>query len=106
MNKFSIFIICLSLIYVTEAGIRCSLGQWACDASCAGTLRSHGICDDDGECICQAPVSITNLSRCNLGEDACNVFCTATGHVNGTCEEEEVNYFLNQILNVLATSRI
>ena len=36
MNKFSIFIICLSLIYVTEAGIRCSLGQWACDASCAG----------------------------------------------------------------------
>ena len=28
--------ICLSLIYVTEAGIRCSLGQWACDASCAG----------------------------------------------------------------------
>ena len=55
---------------------------------------------------CQAEVAITNLSRCNLGEDACNVFCTATGHVNGTCEEEEVNYFLNQILNVLATSRI
>ena len=49
---------------------------------------------------CQAPVSISNLSRCNLGEDACNVFCTATGHVNGTCEEEEVTYFLNQILNI------
>ena len=36
MNKFTIFVICLSFIYVTEAGIRCSLGQWACDASCAG----------------------------------------------------------------------
>ena len=28
------------------------------------------------------------------------MFCTATGHVNGTCEEEEVTYFLNQILNI------
>ena len=36
MNKFTIFVIFLSFIYVTEAGIRCSLGQWACDASCAG----------------------------------------------------------------------
>ena len=50
MNKFAILIICLSLAYVSEAGFRCSLGLWACNASCVGTLRSHGVCDDDGEC--------------------------------------------------------
>jgi len=55
----------------------------------AGTLRSHGVCDDDGECTCQAEVAITNLSRCNLGEDACNLSCTTTGHASGKCEEEE-----------------
>ena len=41
--------ICLSLAYVSEAGVRCSLGQGACDASCAASLRSHGECVN-GEC--------------------------------------------------------
>merc|ERR1712241_556155 len=90
MNKIAaILVICLSLAYVTEAGFRCSLGQWACDASCATTLRSHGVCHPDGECECQAEVDINNISRCNFGEKACDDFCKLGNHVGGKCNTEE-----------------
>merc|ERR1712045_107598 len=86
MNKIAaILVICLSLAYVTEAGFRCSLGQWACDASCATTLRSHGVCHPDGECECQTEVAISNISRCNFGEAHCNWWCQQAGQVSGKC---------------------
>jgi len=44
----------LALVFVvgTEAGFRCSIGEWACKATCVVTLQDSGYCRDDGECIC------------------------------------------------------
>ena len=33
-------------------GFRCTLGQWACSASCVTLGQTSGICDAEGECIC------------------------------------------------------
>ena len=51
MNKFSIIIVCLSLAYIAEAGIRCSIGgDTACSLGCKVLGQSGGTCDDDNKC--------------------------------------------------------
>ena len=51
MNQFSILIVCLSLAYVAEAGIRCSIGgDTACSLGCKVLGQSGGTCDDDNKC--------------------------------------------------------
>merc|ERR1711915_603945 len=52
----------------------CTLGQWACSASCVTLGQTSGICDADGECICsERSISLSNLrallpSRCSISE--------------------------------------
>ena len=51
MNQISILIVCLSLAYVAEAGIRCSIGgDTACSLGCKVIGQSGGTCDDDNKC--------------------------------------------------------
>ena len=33
-------------------GFRCTLGEWACSASCVTLGQTSGICDSERECIC------------------------------------------------------
>ena len=33
-----------------EAGFRCTIGEFACSASCKVFGQSSGVCDDDNEC--------------------------------------------------------
>ena len=37
---------------LVRAGFRCSLGNFACTASCVTLGQTSGICDGDGNCIC------------------------------------------------------
>merc|ERR1712024_104379 len=80
---------------VTSAGFRCTLGEWACSASCVTLGQTSGICDAEGECICsEKSISLSNLrallpSRCNLGEKFCRGTCQATGRVDGKCTVDE-----------------
>ena len=51
MNQLSVIIVCLSLAYVAEAGIRCSIGgDTACSLGCKVLGQSGGTCDDDKKC--------------------------------------------------------
>lgn len=53
MRLLTSFLFLASILVVcTEAGFRCSIGEWACKASCVVTLQDSGNCRDDGECIC------------------------------------------------------
>merc|ERR1712117_808539 len=54
------------------AGFRCSLGEFACTASCVTLGQTSGLCTDEGECQCsERSISLDNLkallpSRCHL----------------------------------------
>ena len=52
MNKiFTAVIMCLVIVYVAEAGIRCSIGvDFACSLSCKVLGQSGGTCDNEDEC--------------------------------------------------------
>merc|ERR1711974_567573 len=84
--------VCTSLV---RAGFRCTLGQWACSASCVALGQTSGICDGEGDCICsERSISLSNLrdllpSRCNLGEAFCEGTCNAIGRSGGKCVEED-----------------
>merc|ERR1712141_734576 len=81
---------------LVSAGFRCTLGQWACSASCVTLGQTSGICDGEGECICsERSISLDSLrallpSRCNLGESVCEGTCNAIGRTGGKCRENDV----------------
>jgi len=92
MNQISILIVCLSLAYVAEAGIRCSIGgDTACSLGCKVLGQSGGTCDDDNKCWCsELPFDLDDLreslpSRCDLGESVCQGTCNAIGRKTGKC---------------------
>jgi len=76
-------------------GFRCTLGQWACSASCVTLGQTSGICDAEGECICsERTISLSNLrallpSRCSISEKFCEGTCHATGRAGGKCVVDE-----------------
>merc|ERR1711899_12574 len=70
---------------LVSAGFRCTLGNWACSASCVTLGQTSGICDSEGDCLCsEKSISLKNLkallpSRCNLGSGFCEVTCNSIG---------------------------
>merc|ERR1712024_144330 len=62
----------LATASLVSGGFRCTLGQWACSASCVTLGQTSGICDGEGECNCsERSISLSDLrkllpSRCNL----------------------------------------
>ena len=42
----------LATASLVSGGFRCTLGQWACSASCVTLGQTSGICDGEGDCIC------------------------------------------------------
>ena len=39
----------MASLAVTQAGFRCTLGNWACTASCVTLGQTSGVCDGEGE---------------------------------------------------------
>merc|ERR1711872_1196058 len=80
-----------SITITTMGGFRCSLGEWACTASCVTLGQTSGICDSEGDCNCsEKSISLKNFkkllpSRCNLGQSFCEVTCNSIGRKTGTC---------------------
>merc|ERR1712168_1721772 len=91
----SIMLVMVTMVSITMGGFRCTLGEWACSASCVTLGQTSGICDAEGECICsEKSISLSNLrallpSRCNLGEKFCEGTCQASGRVGGKCRVDE-----------------
>ena len=52
MMNTSVLLILGTLCTLTQGGFRCTLGDWACTASCVTLGQTSGICDDQGDCIC------------------------------------------------------
>ena len=56
LTMFNTMTSTLLLLLVTtslvSAGFRCSLGNFACSASCVTLGQTSGICDNEGECQC------------------------------------------------------
>merc|ERR1711953_1256154 len=81
----------LATTSLVSGGFRCTLGQWACSASCVTLGQTSGICDGEGECNCsERSISLPDLrkllpSRCNLGESFCEGTCNAIGRTGGKC---------------------
>ena len=50
--SISLLVILATLTTTSMAGFRCTLGQWACSASCVTLGQTSGICDQEGDCIC------------------------------------------------------
>merc|ERR1712062_903319 len=79
---------------LVSAGFRCTLGEWACSASCVTLGQTSGICDSESDCICsEKSISLSNLrkllpSRCNLGEGFCSATCNTIGRSGGKCLED------------------
>merc|ERR1712018_288531 len=84
-----------SVLVLSQAGFRCTLGDFACSASCVTLGQTSGICDNEGDCICsERSISLSNLrnllpSRCNLGESFCEGTCNAIGRTGGKCVEKD-----------------
>ena len=49
---------------LVSAGFRCSIGEFACSASCLTLGQTSGICDGEGECLCSEQ-SIRSVSQVN-----------------------------------------
>ena len=88
-----LFLIVALAFGFTEAGFRCTFGDWACSASCVTLGHTSGNCDPENECICSERRidldSFRNLvpSRCNLpfGRRVCKNTCRAVGYKEGNC---------------------
>ena len=52
----------VAITSLVRAGFRCSIGNFACSASCVTLGQTSGICDDEGECICSEK-SIRSVTR-------------------------------------------
>ena len=95
--SLSLLLTLASMVAVTSAGFRCTLGEWACSASCVTLGQTSGICDSEDECNCsEKSISLSNLktllpSRCNLGEGFCSATCNAIGRSGGACVAGENN---------------
>ena len=50
--SLSLLLAMASMVAVTSAGFRCTLGEWACSASCVTLGQTSGICDSEDECNC------------------------------------------------------
>merc|ERR1712241_75544 len=96
MGRLSLTVLVLMVsTSLVSGGFRCTLGQWACSASCVTLGQTSGICDGEGECNCsERSISLSNLrdllpSRCNLGESFCEGTCNAIGRTGGKCVEKD-----------------
>merc|ERR1712241_1014472 len=97
MGRLSLTVLVLMVsTSLVSGGFRCTLGQWACSASCVTLGQTSGICDGEGECNCsERSISLSNLrallpSRCNLGESFCVGTCNSIGRTGGKCVENDV----------------
>ena len=52
MTRLTPVLVLLVSTSLVRAGFRCTLGNWACSASCVTLGQTSGICDGDGNCIC------------------------------------------------------
>ena len=52
MQLFISIALVLGACGLAQAGFRCTLGEFACSASCVTLGQTSGICDDEGDCIC------------------------------------------------------
>merc|ERR1719384_2780583 len=92
-----VILLVLATSSLVSGGFRCTLGEWACSASCVTLGQTSGICDSENDCICsEKSISLSNLknllpSRCNLGEGFCTATCNAIGRSGGVCVEGESN---------------
>ena len=50
--SLSLLVTLTTMVAVTRAGFRCTLGDWACSASCVTLGQTSGICDSENDCIC------------------------------------------------------
>merc|ERR1711962_1629885 len=91
MKLFLMTIVGISLIVTSEAGFRCTFGDWACSAGCVALGHSSGTCDDNDGCQCSERsisfAAFRNLlpSRCTLGLAFCKATCNAIGRKTGAC---------------------
>ena len=66
MTRLTPVLVLLVSTSLVRAGFRCTLGNWACSASCVTLGQTSGICDGEGECNCsersiRSVVSLTLL---------------------------------------------
>ena len=47
-----VILVVLATTTLVSGGFRCTLGNWACSASCVTLGQTSGICDGEGDCIC------------------------------------------------------
>jgi len=91
MTNSHALLLLLALTSPALAGFRCSLGTWACTASCVTLGQTSGFCSDAGDCHCsEKSISLNNLrallpSRCHLGDSFCSTTCNSIGQKDGTC---------------------
>ena len=52
MTRLTPVLVLLVSTSLVRAGFRCTLGNWACSASCVTLGQTSGICDGEGECNC------------------------------------------------------
>merc|ERR1711970_1657456 len=94
-GKSLLLLVILGFASPALAGFRCTLGEWACTASCVTLGQTSGLCTDEGECQCsERSISLNNLrallpSRCHLGVSFCAATCNSIGQKNGTCVEKD-----------------
>merc|ERR1712107_282898 len=94
-GKGLLLIVLLGLASPALAGFRCTLGEWACTASCVTLGQTSGLCTDEGECQCsERSISLSNLrallsSRCHPGvsfcASTCRLDCQRQGFGSGEC---------------------
>merc|ERR1719433_367506 len=76
-------------------GFRCTLGQWACSASCVTLGQTSGICDAGGKCVvdedgandCQCSDTFLSASQFALcaAESTCRLDCQRRQFATGDC---------------------
>merc|ERR1712184_191176 len=88
-GKSLLLLVILAFASPALAGFRCTLGEWACTASCVTLGQTSGLCTDEGECQCsEKSISVSNLrallpSRCHLGTSFCTATCNSIGQESG-----------------------
>eukprot|EP00088_Acartia_fossae_P035505 TRINITY_DN36602_c0_g1_i1.p1 TRINITY_DN36602_c0_g1~~TRINITY_DN36602_c0_g1_i1.p1 ORF type:complete len:159 (-),score=21.33 TRINITY_DN36602_c0_g1_i1:98-574(-) len=85
-------VLLLAVLPRSEAGFRCTFGDWMCTAGCVMLGQTSGICDEDWNCHCsERSITLRDFnallpSRCNLGEEFCKGTCQAIGREGGVCD--------------------
>merc|ERR1719436_526178 len=88
----SICILLLAAVHVSNAGFRCTFGDWACTAGCVMLGQTSGICDQENTCWCsERSIGLSDLrallpSRCDLGAGFCEATCHSLGRSGGSCD--------------------